>query len=332
MTKFRKKTLNEIADMICGNFDLDKSYFKYRSSSYLTDFFTDCEMDGRVHDGSTRKWWVVDQLEEILNQPSDRSSLPGLGFQTVIQVLMDRSDHVNEGPDRMNALQQLNISLARENLEAFYADDNLCYIRSTKTGAQARSEPLVHRALSSEELRRRTRLESFVASASEDELTEKVLVPLFQALAFQRISVAGHKDKALEYGKDVWMKHRLPTGHWLYFGLQVKRGKIDAAARSNNENVAEIHRQITMMLNNPIFDPDINKKRLIDHAFIISGDEITKQAKNWLAEKLDASQRSQIIFMDRSDILHLFIVHNIPMPDEVIVENSSTDSEEPIPF
>lgn len=136
----------------------------------------------------------------------------------------------------------------------------------------------------------------------------------------------------MEFGKDLWMKYRLPTGHWIYFGLQVKRGKIDATARTKNENVAEVHRQITMMLGHEIFDPDISKKTLVDHAIIVAGGEITKQAKHWLGERLNASQRSQILFMDRADILHLFVIHNAPMPDEPQEELSTSDLGDEIPF
>ena len=192
----------------------------------------------------------------------------------------------------------------------------ICYIRSTKTGEEGRSDEIENRALSEDELERRQRVDSFIATASEDRFTEKVILPLLQTLRFQRFSVAGHKDKALEFGKDMWMKYRLPTGHWLYFGLQIKRGRIDSSARTSNENIAEVHHQVTMMLGHPVFDPDINKKRLVDHAIIVAGGEITKQAKHWLGERLDASQRSQILFMDRNDILHLFVVHKVPMPDE----------------
>ena len=55
--KLKTKTINEIADMICGNYDEDEaeSYFVYRSSSFLTAFFEDCDLP-YVHDGSTRKW------------------------------------------------------------------------------------------------------------------------------------------------------------------------------------------------------------------------------------------------------------------------------------
>ncbi len=311
--------------MICGT---ESKHFKYRSSSYLSEFFEDCDMEQYVHDGSTRKWWVSSVLEEILAQPADDSALPSLGFQTVIQVLMDIADSTETDPDRKAALTELNASLSREGLQAFYANDNRCYIRNTKTGDIGRPGPVVDRALSKDEVERRARLTAFIDGASEDELTEKVILPLLQALRFQRISIAGHKDKAMEFGKDLWMKYRLPTRHWLYFGLQVKRGKIDASARSKNENIAEVHNQITMMLGHEIFDPDINKKSLVDHAIIVAGGEITKQARHWLGERLNASQRSQILFMDRDEILHLFVVHNVPMPDEERTE----EFEDDIPF
>ena len=311
--------------MICGN---EREVFAYRSSSFLSEFFEDCDMEQYVHDGSTRKWWVASVLGEILKNPSDDPALPGTGFQTVIQVLMDRADHTENDPERRAALAELNVTLAREGLEAFYAEDDRCYIRNTNTGEEARPGPVVDRALSKDEIDRRRRLESYIDAASEDDIIGNVIFPLLQTLRFQRISSAGHKDKAMEFGKDLWMKHRLPTGHWLYFGLQVKRGKIDATARTKNENVAEIHHQITMMLGHEIFDPDINKKRLVDHAIIVAGGEITKQAKHWLGERLDASQRSQILFMDRADILHLFVVYNVPMPDEERAEKLDDD----IPF
>lgn len=318
--------------MICGNFDYQVSFFPYRSSSYLTEFFENCDLEEYVHVGSTRKWWVANVLEQILQQQSLDPTLPSSGFQTVVQVLMDKADNLNEEADRSGALTQLNNSLAREGLEAFYAEDNLCYIRNTKTGLDSRPGPIVERALSKDEVDRYKSLEKFLNSASEDEFTEKILLPLFQSLRFRRISVAGHTDKSMEYGKDIWMKYELPTGHWLYFGVQVKRGKIDAAASSKNHNVAEIHRQITMMLGHEIFDPDINKKRLIDHAIIVASGEITKQAENWLGQRLDASQRSQILFMDRPEILHLFVIHNVPMPVEKKLDalDSVTDNE--IPF
>ena len=158
MTSFHKRTLNELADMICGN-DKD-GRFPYRSGTYFSEFFDDCGMDQYVHDGSTRKWWVSEVLKKILRQPSDTSTLPGSGVQMVIRVLMDRADGTEEDPERKSALAELNTTLAREGLQAFYCDDSICFLRSTKTGEDSRPDPVVDRALSQEEMERRERLAS----------------------------------------------------------------------------------------------------------------------------------------------------------------------------
>ena len=285
-------------------------------------------MEQFVHDRSTRKWWVAGVLDDILKEPTEEPGLPNRGFQTVIRVLMDKADAMEHDPDRLAALTELNASLAREGLQAFYADDNCCYVRNTKTGDEGSAAPLLARALSAEERHRKEWLEAYLDAASEDDLIEDVLLPLFQALGFQRVSIAGHRDKALEYGKDLWMKYLLPTGHWLYFGLQAKKGKVDASGRSE-ANVAEILNQTSMMLGHEVFDPDINKRTLVDHAIIASGGVITKQARNWLGQRLDASRRSQILFMERADIVKLFVVHNVPLPAD---ESEQCSELEDIPF
>jgi hypothetical protein len=128
------------------------------------------------------------------------------------------------------------------------------------------------------------------------------------------------------------MKYVLPTQHVLYFGLQAKKDKLDASGDSKaaNRNIAEIHNQALMMLGHEVFDPETSKRVLADHAFIVAGGEITKAAQNWLGNKLDATKRSQIIFMDRDDILNLYIVTNLPLPSGALSE--STISDDDIPF
>jgi len=185
-----------------------------------------------------------------------------------------------------------------------------------KSGIAAAHETNPSRPLSSAELRRKDQLTRYLDKVTEDELTENILMPLFRHLGFQRVTVTGHKDKQLEFGKDVWMKFVLPTQHVLYFGIQVKKGKIDSAGitKTGNNSVAEVYNQSLMLLGLAIFDPDIGKNVLVDHVIIVAGGEITKAARLWLGTQLDAVQRRQIIFMDREDILNLYIVNNIPLP------------------
>jgi hypothetical protein len=132
------------------------------------------------------------------------------------------------------------------------------------------------------------------------------------------------------------MRYTLPTQHRLYFGIQAKKGKLDASGVTNagNANIAEIHNQVLMMLAHEIFDPEHNKRVLVDHAFIIAGGEITKAARNWIGNALDASKRSQIMFIDRDDILNLYVVTNLPLPDSALppaVDPWTAGTDEP-PF
>jgi len=328
--EFKKRTLMEIADMICGNFETEKSFFRYRSSSYLTEFFQDCGTTHQ-HDGSTRKQWVAETLRQFLAEPHPNSSTPPETFSRVIRVLMDPGDAVNEGPERSGALALLNTALGREGFETFYALDKRCYLRHLGTGAVASASTSPHRPFTASELKRRELLTAYLEHSAEDPLIEDVLLPLFRQLGFHRVTAAGHKDKALEYGKDVWMKFTLPTQHVLYFGIQAKRGKLDASgiSQSGNTNIAEIHNQATMMLGHEVFDPEIGKRVLVDHAFIVAGGEITKAARNWLGNKLDASKRSQIMFMDRDDILNLFVVTNLPLPKGALPVPDPSDDDLP---
>jgi len=330
--KFIDRTINQIADMICGNFPEEKSFFCYRTSSHLTRFFQDCDTD-YTHDGTIRKNWVSEVLKKILAEPQTNTTAPSETFSRVIRTLMDQEDMKNEGAERSGALSILNSALKREGFEAFYAPDKQCHLKHLATNTIVMPLPNLHRPLSQIETQLRENLSNYLDKSSEDELIEEVLLPLFRQLGFHRITAAGHKDKALEYGKDIWMKYTLPTQHVLYFGIQVKKGKLDAAgvSKATNANVSEIHNQALMMLGHEIFDPEINKKALVDHAFIVAGGAITKAARNWLGNKLDASKRSQIMFIDREDILNLFVVNNLPLPSKAMKKSEDVKDDE-MPF
>lgn len=327
--KWKNRNLRELAHIVCG----DAEYFRYRSSSYITEFFQDCDLD-YIHDGSTRWSWVASRLEEVLALPHSGSSTLPDAFIRIIRAALDKSDAQPDDPDRCKAVAALNIVLAREGWEAFYDEHGVGQLRNLATNTVAQIEN-PHRPLTPAELERRAALTAYLIHCSEDELIEDVLLPLFRQLGFHRITAAGHKDKALEYGKDVWMKYTLPTLHVLYFGIQAKKGKLDSAGigKEGSSNVAEIHNQVNMMIGHEIFDPELNRRVLVDHAFIVAGGEITKQARNWLGNKLDATKRSQIMFMDRDDILNLFIVTNLPLPKRAIPPSEKIeDFDNDLPF
>lgn len=327
--KWKHRNLRALADIVCGSVD----HFEYRSSVYLTEFFEECNLEF-AHDGSTRWAWVAARLEEVLALPHSSPLVPPDAFVRIIRRVLDQ-DEAQEGDDgRSKALAALNIVLAREGWEAFYDEHGIGQLRHIATSTIAQiANP--HRPLTPSELERKDQLIAYLDKCSEDELIEDVLLSLFRQLGFHRITAVGHKDKALEYGKDVWMKYTLPTLHVLYFGIQAKKGKLDSAgiSKSGSSNISEILNQVTMMLGHEIFDPELNRRVLVDHAFIVAGGEITKQAKNWLGERLDATKRSQVMFMDRDDILNLFIVTNLPLPKGALPPTKAwNELDDEIPF
>ena len=273
-------------------------------------------------------------MEEVLAQPQVAPHIPPDAFVRIIRNVLDKGEAQTDDEDRSKALAALNLVLAREGWESFYDDDGVGQLRHIPTNRVAEiANP--HRPLSPEELQRRELLTIYLDNCSEDELIGEVLLPLFRQLGFHRVTAAGHNDKALEYGQDVWMKYTLPTLHILYFGIQVKKGKLDAAGRSKggSSNIGEILNQVTMLLGRELFDPEVNRRVLVDHAFIVAGGEITKQAKHWLGQRLDAIKRSQVMFMDRDDILNLFIVTNLPLPSAALPPTpTAIDVDNEIPF
>ena len=313
--EWKRRAVEELADMVSGGREHNVGYFRYRSSSYITEFFRIIDTD-YTHDGTTRNTWIAGVLTEILNEPHPDARTPPDTFCRLIRALMDKGDAKNEGPERTEALRLLNVTLNREGYEAFYADDGQCYLRHLGTNTIVAQNANPHRPFNRAEQQHREQLVRYLDTASEDELIEDVLLPLFRQLGFHRITAAGHKDKVLEYGKDIWMRYVLPTQHVLYFGIQAKKGKLDSAGISKHGsiNIAEILNQVTMMLGHEIFDPEVSRRVLVDHAFIVAGGEITKAARNWLGGKLDQTKRSQVMFMDRDDILNLFVVTNLPLP------------------
>lgn len=323
---WKPRNLREFARMVVG----DADYFHYRSSKYITEFFEDCELE-YVHQGETRPAWAAERLEEVLSMPHPSASVMPDPFLRIIRRVLDKGEAQDGDGDRSKALAALNIVLAREGWAVFYDDDGIAQIRHIATNTIAQmANP--HRPFTPSEIERRGQLTGYLQKCSEDELIGEVLLPLFRQLGFHRITAAGHKDKALEYGKDVWMKFTLPTLHVLYFGIQAKKGKLDAAGVSTS-NVAEIYNQVTMMLGHEIFDSELGRRVLVDHAFIIAGGEITKQARNWVGNKLDANKRSQVMFMDRADILNLFVVTNLPLPKGALPPSPSAwNLDDDVPF
>ena len=244
------------------------NHLPYRSSYRITQFFESIGIPFK-HDGSTRRIWAKERLAELNSGVSRSPDLPSNDLCKVISRLFDPDDFARankriEGERGKSSscgckfsLAKFNDVVKRHGIVA-YVDDKTGRAFVKSTGAGVSSEDFLGqvRPLSSEEVAQREKLASFLNRVSEDEFIEKVLVPLFQRLQFRRVSPTGHKDKSLEFGKDLWMKFQLPMGHWLYFSAQVKKDKIDSNNASGMKNISSILNQARMAFDHPIFSPE----------------------------------------------------------------------------
>ena len=115
-------------------------------------------------------------------------------------MLMDQEAATDDDDaNRTKALERLNRALAREGFTTFYRDDHQCYLRNIRANTVARCRQTLTDILQSLNRRsmraRRLCRQDFRGRANRD-----VLLPLFRRLV-HRVTVAGHKDNTLEYGK-----------------------------------------------------------------------------------------------------------------------------------
>jgi len=105
--------LDKLAEMICGDSPYDS--FPYRSSSYLTRFFRGVDLD-YVHDGSTRRWWVSNVLEELNKEENSDPDLPSPKLIKVIEYLLNPIHFKNSTGDCESAIKEVNEILQIKNL------------------------------------------------------------------------------------------------------------------------------------------------------------------------------------------------------------------------
>ncbi|RZL42496.1 MAG: hypothetical protein EOP00_23435 [Pedobacter sp.] len=114
--KLGKPALKRLSEMICGNTPFD--HFPYRSSSQLTKFFFDLDLE-YVHDGSTRSAWVETTLQELNEKDDNNEKLPSRDLSKVIVWLVnpdfflfdDKLNHEKAIEDVNKALKSSGLTL-----------------------------------------------------------------------------------------------------------------------------------------------------------------------------------------------------------------------------
>lgn len=102
-------------------------------------------------------------------------------------------------------------------------------------------------------------------------------------MGFENIKVKEHKVRTLEYGQDIkLMKLRLPTGHFLIFVAQVKKGDIKSTSQEPDKGIKKILTEIRPVFNKKVFDDEIGQYIKPHHVFFVISGEINDYARLYL--------------------------------------------------
>ena len=115
MPKLKESIITQLARMICGD---DFDYLPYRSSSQLTDFFQEIGFD-YTHDGSTRRYWVINVLKNLNEETAPEFGYPSPEICDVIEYLLNYTHFCIffESEKQQNlAIEQVNKLLSTESL------------------------------------------------------------------------------------------------------------------------------------------------------------------------------------------------------------------------
>lgn len=170
-------------------------------------------------------------------------------------------------------------------------------------------------------------IEKFLRTSSEDEFTQLLLVPLLRHIGFTTAEAKGHRDKSLEFGQDIQrMKIQIPTGHWLYFSAQVKKGDIKANTFKQKENVNQVLNQTASQLEWKMPDSESNTNVKPDHVLLIVSGDITEAAKQFIFDH-DLYKRKRVLLWEKETIVRLCQDKGLPeQVQNIILEFNKKNS------
>jgi hypothetical protein len=172
-------------------------------------------------------------------------------------------------------------------------------------------------------------IESFLREATEDEFIQILLVPLLRHLGFKTAEAKGHRDKTLEFGQDIQkMKIQIPTGHWLYFSAQVKKGDIKYGTTTPKNNVEKILTQTHAQLEWEMPDPELGINVKPDHILLIVSGDIAEGAKQYIYRH-SLVKSKKVLLWEKDTIMRLIKERGLPEQiQNIIIEfNKKKDIE-----
>lgn len=130
----------------------------------------------------------------------------------------------------------------------------------------------------------------------EDSLRRDIIIPLLEEIGAENVIDMHGRN---EQGIDVYFEWPDVFGHKRKFGIQVKTRKLGFRSRPDRDaNIQEIMNQIKMAFGKTVVLPDSMHGKIdanIDGFYIVTSNEISQQARNYIYEERKAFPYVHII-------------------------------------
>jgi len=127
---------------------------------------------------------------------------------------------------------------------------------------------------------------AMLQSLSEEELTKRFLIPLYESMDCKNVRYTHRK---LEFGKDIIYYKDDEYGNRIYTGVQVKRTKITTS------DVDKLSRQTSEAFGEPFTDLSTGKKLDLDQFVVLTSNEILEEAKDSLWASLRGARLDKLV-------------------------------------
>jgi hypothetical protein len=144
----------------------------------------------------------------------------------------------------------------------------------------------------------------FLASLSEEELRELVIIPLLSEMGFEQIR---RVHGSLEFGKDVVFIRKDPLDIIEYCCATIKAHKLDGSV-SSSRSVREVYYQVSQALKEPFIDPLDGHEVNISRAYVITSFPISQACIRSIRSELGANQH-RVNFIDGPRLIDLIKKH-----------------------
>lgn len=152
------------------------------------------------------------------------------------------------------------------------------------------------------------RLRTRIEDLSEDQLIDRVLLPLLSRMKFERLRRVTFHGPG-EFGSDVLpFRTRTPLGTFEYYALQAKAVAIHGTA-SKPGNAPELMSQATQALAVSFVDDLDNERKHLDKFIIATNKGITGSARQYIESAIEG--RRKLIFLDGDSLIQLIRDHGL---------------------